>query len=374
MDDERRAAGWLAMCRDGRDFRFRDGEDAMNNRYFCRLALFAASLLLPFGASAHHSRVEYTGGEMIEIEGEVVRVVWRNPHIMFTVRSVSADGTTTDWVLEGPGATSVRSEGLVDGYIGVGDQVRGAGQRSDRREAWLRLAHIYASGGPELIFTRAAPRWSDESIGGGHVLEAEAGADRPNGIYRVWVWRGGTPYEIDALPPLTPEAMAAWQAYDPLADDPVLDCTLPGMPRVQTIAGSRPFEITQRGEDIVIRTENYNRTRVIDMGAHADPSTVEPSPLGYSRGRWDGATLVVETSRINYPFFDLPPWWGVPQTEAIELVERFTLEGETLAYDFWAYDPNTFTAPIEKQRFLAWTWEPGLEVGTDNCEIYFEDR
>jgi len=340
-----------------------------------RLALFAASLLLPFAVFAHHSRVEYTGGDMHEIEGEVVRVVWRNPHVMFTVRSESPDGTTTDWVLEGPGASSVRSEGLVDGYIGVGDRVQGAGQRSDRRETWLRLAHIYAGNGPELVFTRAAPRWSEEFIGGGHIAatEGESTEAEPDGIYRVWVWRGGTPYQIDELPPLTSEAMAAWQAFDPLADDPVLDCSLPGLPRVQTIAGSRPFEIVRRGEDIVIHNENFNQTRVIDMGAHADPSTVEPSALGYSRGHWEDETLVVETSRINYPFFDLPPWWGIPQTEAIELVERFTLEGEALVYDFWAYDPNTFTAPIERPRFLAWRWEPGLEVGTDNCEVYFED-
>jgi hypothetical protein len=346
----------------------------MKNKFAHGPALVATALLLPLSAAAHHSRVEYTGGEMIEIEGEVIRVVWRNPHIMYTVRSVSPDGATTDWVLEGPGATSVRSEGLVDGYIGVGDQVRGAGQRSDRRETWLRLAHIYAAGGPELIFTRAAPRWSSEFIGGGHVPETEAVAEQPTGIYRVWVWRGGTPYEIDELPPLTPEAMAAWRAYDPLADDPVLTCSLPGMPRVQTIAGSRPFEISRLGEDILIRTENYNQTRFIDMAAHADPADVDASKLGYSRGHWEGDTLVVETSRINYRFFDLPPWWGIPQSGEIEIVERFTLEGETLVYDFWAYDPVTFTAPIERPRFLAWTWEPGLEVGTDNCEVYFEDR
>jgi len=346
----------------------------MNDDFTHRSAIAAATLLLPLTVTAHHSRVEYTGGEMVEIEGEVVRVVWRNPHVMYTVRSIAADGTTTDWVLEGPGASSVRAEGLVDGYINVGDRVQGAGQRSDRRETWLRLAHIYAPGGPELIFTSAAPRWSDEFIGGGHDAETDSAADRPNDIYRVWVWRGGTPYEIDELPPLTPEAMAAWRAYDPLADDPVLDCSLPGMPRVQTIAGSRPFEIMRRGEDIVIHTENYNQTRVIDMAPHVDPSTVEPSRLGYSRGRWDGNTLVVETSRIDYPFFDVPPWWGIPQTEAMELVERFTLEGDTLVYDFGAYDPTTFTAPIDKPRFLAWTWEPDLQVGTDNCEVYFEDR
>ena len=58
---------------------------------------------------------------------------------------------------------------------------------------------------------------------------------------------------------------------------------------------------------------------------------------------------------------------------AIEIVERFTLDGDTLVYDFWGYDPATFTEPIDKPGFLVWTWEPGLELETDNCENYYED-
>ena len=185
-------------------------------------------LLLPVAATAHHSRVEYIGGPMHEIEGEVIRVVWRNPHIMMTVRTVTEQGTEV-WVLEGPGAGPVRHEGLVDGYISVGDHVRAAGQRSDRREDWLRLAHVLGPSGTELVFTNGGPRWSTEFVGGSREVESVAAADvaLPDGMFRVWIWTGGTPYEINELPPLTPEAMAAYQAYDPLADDPALECNLP---------------------------------------------------------------------------------------------------------------------------------------------------
>ena len=140
-----------------------------------------------------------------------------------------------------------------------------------------------------------------------------------------------------------------------------------------TTAGSRPLRFTRRGEDILIESQNFNQTRVVHMNADVDPAEVEASTLGFSRGRWEGETLVVETSRINYPFFDIPPWWGVPQTEAIEIVERFTREGETLVYDFWAYDPVTFTEPLDRPRALVWTWQPGLELERDNCEPYFEE-
>jgi hypothetical protein len=167
--------------------------------------------------------------------------------------------------------------------------------------------------------------------------------------------------------------MAAYQSYDPLRDDPVLECELPGMPRVMTIAGARPFELERRGEDILIVSQNFNQTRVIHLSNGAVPSDTEATSLGYSRGRWEGETLVVSTTRISYPFFDIPPWWGIPQTEAIEIVERFTPDGDRLVYDFWAYDPTTFTAPIDKPGFLMWTWQPGLEVEADRCEPYFED-
>lgn len=342
---------------------------------FSRVIRLVFLLLLPVATTAHHSRIEYTDGAMREVEGEVIGVVWRNPHIMITVRTVTAQGSEEDWVLEGPGAGTVRHEGLIDGYVAEGDHVRAAGQRSDRRTRWLRLAHVLAPSGTELVFTGGGPRWSTDFIGGNREQEAEVAADeaQPEGIFHVWVWTGGTPYEVTEQPPLTPEAMAAYQAYDPLRDDPVLECTLPGMPRVITIAGSRPLEFERRGVDILIHSQNYNRTRVIHMGAGVDPSEVEPTPLGYSRGRWEGETLVVSSNRINYPFFDLPPWWGIPQTDAIEIVERFTPVGDTLVYDFWAYDPTTFTEPVDKPGFLVWTWEPGLEVETDHCEPYFED-
>jgi hypothetical protein len=294
---------------------------------------------------------------------------------MITVRAMTAEGTVEDWVLEGPGAGTVRQEGLIDGYVSQGDRVKAAGQRSDRREHWLRLANVLAPSGTELVFTSAGPRWSPDFIGGSREVEAEVGEEEtpPEGIFRVWVWTGGTPYEVTEQPPLTPEAMAAYRAYDPLKDDPVLECKLPGMPRVMTIAGARPFELAQRGEDILIVSQNFNQTRVIHMGAGVAPSEVEATPLGYSRGRWEGETLVVYTTRISYPFFDLPPWWGIPQTGAIEIVERFTPDGDRLVYDFWAYDPTTFSAPIDKPGFLVWTWQPGLKVEADRCEPYFDN-
>ena len=336
--------------------------------------LLVCSVLLPVTAPAHHSRVEFVGGAIHELEGEVVRVVWRNPHITITVRSRAADGTVKDWVLEGPGAGGVRRAGLVDGYFSEGDHVKAAGERSNRRENWLKLANVLTPGGTELIFSNARPRWSTDVVPDGQRREADnADFARPDGIFGVWVSVGGTPYDTSAIPPLNSAAMTEFRAYDPLRDDPALECDLPGMPRVMTIAGNRPFELEQRGEDIIVRSQNFNQTRIIHMGAHVDTGEVGASKLGHSRGRWEGETLVVTTTRINYPFFDVSPWWGIPQTEAIEIVERFTPTNDGLTYDFWAFDPTTFIEPIDKPGYLNLIRQPGLEVEADDCVPYYED-
>jgi hypothetical protein len=161
-------------------------------------------------ATAHHSRVEYIGGEILELEGEVVSVVWRNPHIMITVRAPDADGTPVDWVLEDPGASNARQEGVVDGYVAVGDRVRAAGNRSDRREHWLRLANVLGPSGTELAFTGAGPCWSDEYLGAGrgHDPEAVAETAPPDGIFRVWVYTDATPYVVTELPPRGPSSFS----------------------------------------------------------------------------------------------------------------------------------------------------------------------
>ena len=57
------------------------------------------------------------------------------------------------------------------------------------------------------------------------------------------------------------------------------------------------------------------------MNPSAARELTGPTPLGDSVGRWDGATLVVTTTRISWPFFSQ---LGIRQSPAVEIVERFT--------------------------------------------------
>ena len=114
-----------------------------------------------------------------------------------------------------------------------------------------------------------------------------------------------------------------------------------------------PFEFVDGGATIALRAELYDQERTIHLD-RAEPPAGEPSSrLGYSVGRWEGRDLVVTTTRVNWPYFDNA---GSPQSEAVEIVERFSLnDAQTeLAFRVTVRDATTFTAPaVIEGKWLA---------------------
>jgi hypothetical protein len=105
-----------------------------------------------------------------------------------------------------------------------------------------------------------------------------------------------------------------------------------------------PFEFVDRGDTIALRTELYDIERVIHMDVDSPPSNAATSRLGYSVGRWEEGALVVETSRVDWPWFDNR---GTPQSPNVEIVERFSLSDDQsrLDWEFTIIDSATFTEP-----------------------------
>jgi hypothetical protein len=341
----------------------------------------AAAVVLGFGAaypaalSAHHSTAEYDSTKVVEAEGEVTKVLWQNPHIRIEISTQRLDGVAQLWLLEGQNPTDLDRANVPRDILEVGDTVKFAGNASTRRERRMYVTNVLLPDRTELVLrANAAVRWSPDrylSHRQATIDPTRAAADRGEGIFRVWLPTAQATPEWAADPPLTPQARAAWQRYDPVRDDPVIDCTAPGMPQVITRSGRYAIRFERAGGDIVLKNEYREIDRIIHMAGDAAAQRRPPTPLGYSTGRWEGESLVVTTTDIDWPYFQLYGLEGVPQSAEMTIVERFTpsADGQTMTYDIEATDPQTFARTVTAKGYRTFTWRPGFEFLPQDCVL-----
>jgi len=306
------------------------------------------ALLVPIGASAHHSRTQYDGSDIEEIRGELISVSWTNPHAAFRVRVTDESGSVEIWNLESWGSPYVLSRmGVTEEQFVIGSEVRLAGRVSRLAPNRFLLTNMLRPDGTEVVLAADGDAfWDGRQIGGQSQWqddEIATAAEEDRGIFRVWSTARMGQARGDRLM-LTERALAAREAFDQ-SQSFVVSCEPQGMPTVMNWV--YPFEFTQADpETIVLRNEYYDLERTIHMAPASVPQDLPPSRLGYSIGHWedDGRSLVVETTRINWPYYDTI---GTPLTPAAEITERFSLSDDqsALVYRQTITDPATFIEP-----------------------------
>ena len=154
------------------------------------------------------------------------------------------------------------------------------------------------------------------------------------------------------IPPLTPEAQARLAArvdtsgVGRIADGPedlslFVRCITRGLPGLMMPSiYNNGLQIVQGPGHVAIQKEMIHETRVIPTEPRPAPGPGLTTWLGVPQGRWEGDTLVVETTNFN----GRAPYRG--STENLRLTERFTRLGPTvLEYRFTIDDPATWTRP-----------------------------
>jgi hypothetical protein len=120
---------------------------------------------------------------------------------------------------------------------------------------------------------------------------------RPVDLSGIWRMRTDDGTGKDTFE-LTAEAAAFQQAFDARYDDPVLRCVSDGL--VRQTGGPFAKEIIQQDDKVTILYEDMHEIRRVYLdGEFPDDVDSLGEALGYSIGRWEGSTLVVETRGLK---------------------------------------------------------------------------
>jgi hypothetical protein len=157
--------------------------------------------------------------------------------------------------------------------------------------------------------------------------------------------------------PLTPKGRAIFDSRSPgkgpraalpaKGNDPLSDANVPGL--LRSLVYGRPFQFMQTDDKVVQLFEWFRIWREVWTDGRAMPEDPGPRFYGYSVGKWEGDTLVVETFGLDSRLWG--DEWGMPFSEQMRLTERWRrVDQNNLELTMTFTDPETYTKP--------WTSDP----------------
>ena len=294
---------------------------------------------------------------------------WRNPHGRLVLDVEDESGRIAEWEAETPSISVLRNNDTdPEGIVSVGDDVTVAGEASRRNLPQVRARNVLLPSGFEFDFGFGRPYFTAGRNGNLIVRRATTGEDveaaiaAADGIFRVWsmTMREPAAWPLQGEYRLNDAGHALADQRHPF-DNELLRCGESGMPRVMNTAF--PFEIIRDGENIRMLFEANDARRYIYMTDAATPPS-DPAPMGYSRGRFEGDTLVVQTESIAAGYLNRN---GVQHSDRIVTVERFSPNEDFSRLDcrVSVTDPVYFAESFDLTRYFV--WNPGDAVHPYEC-------
>ena len=333
-------------------------------------AMLGAAFFLPLGVRAHHSIVvHYDPTNIRSIAGTLESVTWTNPHSKWVFTVKNNEGVVETWRAEGDAVNTLVRNGLTKEHFqaGSGITVIGPVARSGRNE--MIAAQVVVGGVTYGIFPALADELSEElpqesqqtlTSAAGYEISYSPAPD----LFRVWTpvdfpATGVRPQEIA----LTGTARASLAIYDPAGDDLASQCVPAGMPSM--LDQPYPIEFIDEGDRIIMRIEEWNGRRTIHMNS-SRPEEGIGTVYGHSRGRWDGKALVVETTGIDYPYYNDA---GVPLTRNSVVTERYSIsaDGRRMDWSATTVDPTVFNSPTVISGWAVWA--PAIAIRNFECVL-----
>ena len=212
-------------------------------------------------------------------------------------------------------------------------------------------------------------------LGAALTLAAATAAAAPDltgvwGTYRAPGQQAGGRGQPPPALPLRPEARAKVDEYralvDPIGETPGGWCLGAGMPGSMLGSGGYPMEIVQHDDIILVVYEAHAEIRRIYLNGRADEADLFPDRNGYSVGRWEGDTLIVETTHLK----EAVDQRQFPHSDQARIVEEYTLEenddgSKVLTAKMTMTDPVFYTEPVTAEK--KWSFLPGVRLLPYEC-------
>jgi hypothetical protein len=350
---------------------------------------------------AHHAvAAKFDPAKATTLVGQVTKVDWANPHVHVLMNVVSG-GRPLNWAVELESPLDLERSGWNMDSVKPGDSVtvQGLLARDGSRQVWGNSVVLTSTNkkvlamSPEAVAAlkpvttnRASlpvPRWPDGKPRLGAAPGETGYWARPSSTVLM---ETGAKVEMDGdgllknlkdsgkVAPFQPWARGLYELRQRnfLNGDPLfLYCLPPGALRqFQMPYGNQFMEDKAFGRIFVMAGGGNHDWHFIYLDGRPQQGELggnDTNPLYYgnARGRWEGDTLVVDTRGFNENF-----WFsngGLPHTEQLHLVERFTrTDMNTLKYEVTIDDPGAYT----RTWSAGWTlqWVAGEELPVYYCQ------
>jgi hypothetical protein len=320
--------------------------------------ILACSLLLAVAAPvfAHHSAAAFNTQQEIKVTGTITEYRFKNPHVYMTLQVKKADGSTVSMEVEAGAASVLNPLGFTKDSIAVGDVVTISGNPGRNNPEVLMLGKdLYKKDGtyyPLNIASRSIYTAKDEiatSIAGTWFPPRTEFNSFLGGV-RNW--------------PINEKGKAAMSKVDPKATTQK-DCIPIGAPALMFYPVAST--ITVQKDRVVMKVDWLDSERTVYLDGRKHPPASETTLLGHSVGRWEGETLIVDTT--NFKEHPMGLSTSLPSSARKHLTERLRIaqDGKSLIYSGVIEDPEYLSAPVEWTG--QWVYRPNMPHSNEKCDL-----
>jgi hypothetical protein len=317
----------------------------------CSLAL---ALVAP--ARAHHSAAAFDTQQEVRVTGTLTAYSFRNPHVYMVLQVKKADGSVAAMEIEAGAASVLNPLGFSRDSVAVGDVVTIVGNPARAKPDTLMLGRdLYKRDGtfyPLNIASRSvyAVRNDTATSIAGTWFAPRSEFNAFLGGVNKW--------------PVTERGTAAMANVDPRATTQK-DCIPVGAPALMFYPVANTVTVDR--DRVVMKVDWMESERIVYLDGRSHPPAAQAFLHGHSVGRFEGGTLVVETTN----FTDHPNGLSMtlPSSTRKRLIERFRVgaDGKSLVYSGVIEDPVYLSRPVEWSG--QWQYRPNMPHSNEKCDV-----